>query len=184
MFIIDKQMGKQNNLQLELFSSQHDSSINTSHTDNAPLWSLMRHYEKTILTIIGVVIICLISFSLGVERGKHLAMPLQQPMRDPEVVPKTTNQDSVIQKKEETQQTAPQQKENQLRYTIQLASYKTKTFAQREADALKGKGLSPLILKKGDYIVLCVGMFENKENARPLLPELSKRYKGCYIRRL
>jgi cell division septation protein DedD len=69
-------------------------------------------------------------------------------------------------------------------YTIQLASYKSNSHAQKEAAVLKQKGYSPLLLTKGEYIVLCVGNFSNKQNAQSLLPELSKRYGDCRIRRL
>ena len=44
-------------------------------------------------------------------------------------------------------------------YTIQLASYKSKSFAQKEAELLKKKGFVPLVIPKGSYTILCVGKF-------------------------
>ncbi|MCX5706632.1 MAG: SPOR domain-containing protein, partial [Candidatus Omnitrophica bacterium] len=69
-------------------------------------------------------------------------------------------------------------------YTIQVASFNNKSYALKEAEFLKKKGLVPLLFSNGNYIILCVGNFPNKETAQPLLSELNKRYPNCSIRRL
>ncbi len=184
-------MDKQNTSQLELFSQNGNSGeIKTQQHNNAFL-AFIWNYEKTLLIIIGFLITGVISFSLGVEKGKRLVnlqsnvrFDIAKP-RIKQIVPENKAFVSPVQqqitiKKEEIQ---PQPAEKQ-GYTIQLASYKTKSYAQREAEALKKKGLSPLVLSKGSYIVLCVGKFSNKEAAQSLLSELKKRYQDCSIRRL
>jgi hypothetical protein len=65
-----------------------------------------------------------------------------------------------------------------------VASYQSKTHAQKEAEALRKKGVTPLVLSKGDYIIVCVGNFSNRDAAKSLLLDLRKRYQDCYIRRL
>ncbi|HTY45597.1 MAG TPA: SPOR domain-containing protein [Patescibacteria group bacterium] len=69
-------------------------------------------------------------------------------------------------------------------YTIQLGSFQSKEYAQLEANALRKRGLSPILLSQGSYTVLCVGKFVSKDAAQSLLSELTKQYRGCYIRRL
>ena len=69
-------------------------------------------------------------------------------------------------------------------YTIQLASYQSRKYADRAAEKLKKRGLSPLILSKGEYIVLCVGNFSDKKTAYSLLAEFKKQYRDCFVRRL
>jgi cell division septation protein DedD len=69
-------------------------------------------------------------------------------------------------------------------YTIQVASFKGKSNAQKEADLLRKRGYKASFLNSGSYVILCVGNFPNKETAQALLPELSKYYKDCRIRRL
>ncbi len=69
-------------------------------------------------------------------------------------------------------------------YTIQLASFQSKEYARQEADALRKRGLSPVLFSQGSYTVLCVGKFNSQDAAQSLLSELKKQYRGCYIRRL
>jgi hypothetical protein len=160
---------KEDNLQLELFTQSKDTSDSRSRTFSKSFLAYIWNYEKTILIIIAVVITGIVSFSLGVEKGKRLAMLENSPAG------------FVEQREEVIKQPVPIEKEN---YVIQLASYKIKTHAQKEVELLKKRGLSPLVLSKGSYIVLCVGNISNKETARSLLSELKKRYRDCYITRL
>ena len=69
-------------------------------------------------------------------------------------------------------------------YTIQVAGFKSREPALRQAQILAKKGLAPLAFAKGNLIILCVGKFPNQESAQPLLIVLQKTYAGCRIRRL
>lgn len=181
-------MDRDVNLQLELFSGKNNQAESVSRIRNSSFLTRIRNSERIILIIIGIVATAVISFSLGVENGKRISL-LQNNSRF----------DIGIQ----TQQAPPKEALKQERpaavqslispiksepdkqaFTIQLASYKTKTYAEKEAQVLKKKGLSPIVLTKGNYTVLCVGIFSNKEKAQSLLSQLEKRYTGCRIRRL
>jgi hypothetical protein len=175
-------MEKQDNFQLELFSQNADSDEIKRHTPNNAFLNYIRNFEKMILVIIGMATISIISYSLGVERGKnHIAAKTIIPM--PVKIPNISDS---LPRAIEKQNNIEQQKikEDIWGFTIQLASYRTKTYAQKEADELKKKGFSPIIFTKGDYIVLCVGSFNNKESAQSMLSQFKNRYQGCYIRRL
>jgi cell division protein FtsN len=177
-------MDKQESLQLELFS-QSKCPSETNQTPNRAFLSYIRAYEKTILAIIGMVILSIISFSLGVEKGKRLSSLKNISRFDTaSTVPESPAKIIVLAapKKEEAI-VVPQVMEGK-NYVIQLASYKTRTLAQKEAESLKKKGLSPLVLSKGGYTVLYVGNFANREKALSLLDELKKRFRDCYVRRL
>lgn len=165
-------MEKQNNSQLELFSGSGVSARINGHKADRKFLAYIHYYEKTILIIIGIVVTCIISFSLGVERGKNLSISSSLPIE----------QGQQIKSREETvKEPETPEKED---YIIQLASYKTRTYAEREAELLRKKGLAPLILNKGSYAVLYVGNFPSRKTAQSLLSELKKRYNDCYIRRL
>ena len=168
-------MERQENNQLELFS-QSNASIQRLRSTDSSFLARIRQYEKTILIIIAIIISSIVSFSLGVEKGKKIpqtVQPAAQLSERLQVVPKpqSAREDQKIQ-------------ESIGSFTIQIASYKSKTLAQKEAQSLKKKGLSPAVLSKGGYNVLCVGNFSSKKEAQTLLLELKKRYAGCYIRRL
>lgn len=174
-------MEKRRYSQLELFST----SKGISRVDPKSSNSFLSHiwgYERMILIIMGFIITGIISFSLGIERGKRLAMLL------PDSAGGTKQ--PVIQKQKITvespkvREEQPKAKEPVSAYTIQVATYQTKTTAQKEIEILKQKGHLPLILSEKGFTVLCVGNFPNKETAKPLLSELKKRYGDCFIRRL
>lgn len=205
-------MENNNNSQLELFSESKDAQDSQRQKNSKPFLNRIWEFEKSILIIAGFVIACIISFSLGVEKGKKLAFNINisrldlaknvQPIQAKQVTkdlkaPQITNQlpsEGLISKSKlplSDQITKQVPSENQTTkdssnsaFTIQLASYKTKVNAQKEAKALKAKGLNPLVLPKGKMTILCVGNFTNKETAQPLLTQLRKSYADCRIRRL
>lgn len=165
-------MEKQNNSQFELFSKSGVSHRISGYKADRKFLAYIHYYEKTLLVIIGIIITSVISFSLGVERGKGLSMSSSIPIE----------QVQQIKAREETVKEPETPKKED--YIIQLASYKTRTYAEREAELLRKKGLSPLILNKGSYAVLYVGNFPSRKTAQSLLSELKKRYNDCYVRRL
>jgi hypothetical protein len=174
-------MENQNSPQLELFT---DAKDNRQAKPKAP-FSFLRYvsrYEKAALFIIGFIITGIVSFSLGIERGKRTVSLTQPPAAISEVEVKKDKQlinaDMRLVKELNPPQPQPQP------YTIQVASYQSKVLAEKEAEALRRKGFSPLVFPKGAYVVVCVGNFANKETARSSLSELKKRYQDCFIRRL
>lgn len=177
-------MEKSGYSQMELFSSPEGrASENTGRLSN-PLLKYIRNYEKTILILIGFMITGIIAFSLGIERGKRGAVlsghtppaGIQPPLDIKEASsPKYRSEEPLIRKHAVIDAQG---------YTIQVASYKVRPLAQKEAQALKKKGYSSLLLAKNGYTILCVGNFSEREKAMPLLSELKKHYRDCLIRRL
>ncbi len=78
----------------------------------------------------------------------------------------------------------PDDKDLAAKYTIQLASFKTRENAKKAAQMLRKKGFDPIILSKGSYTVLCVGNFSNKNSAQSKVADFKKQYQTCYVRRL
>ncbi|MFH1457719.1 MAG: SPOR domain-containing protein [Candidatus Omnitrophota bacterium] len=192
-------MEKESPYQLELFSSSKESScLKDQRLDNL-FFNFVRNYEKTILVIIGIVTASIISFGLGVEKGKkitiakpglRLDMATGVSSRAAPVVTATAEKSAPSgsaapggESVKAEEQSAPKLLKQQ-GYVIQLASYKQRNLADKEAEALKKKGFSALILKKGSFTVLYVGHFASKESASSMLSELRKRYGDCYVRRL
>ncbi len=175
-------------LQLELFSPQQKILRNARPSAQGKfIFGQVRNYEKTILAIVVLLITGIVSFSLGVEKGRGFVQKTKpvssqtQSDDDTLVTPRVPLQPKI--EKKETIKPAPPR--DALRYyTIQLASYQNKTSAQKEAETLKKKGFLPLVFSKGKYTVVCTGNFPDKKNALSLLPELKKKYRDCFIRRL
>ncbi|MFH0826747.1 MAG: SPOR domain-containing protein [Candidatus Omnitrophota bacterium] len=193
-------MEKDSPHQLEMFSAQDPSFPHKGGRRDNLFFNFVRNYEKAVLVIIGMVTVSIISFGLGVEKGRNVSStkfsprldmaknpplptvaPVEQPKPQVEREPVALPESSV--EVEAKEKSAPQFLEQQ-GYVIQLASYKERTLADKEAEALKKKGFSPIILKKGVFTVLYVGSFASKDSATSQLSELRKRYTDCYVRRL
>jgi len=179
-------MEKEYNPQLELFS-QRKSDDQAKTPISKVFISYVSKYEKAILIIIGFIITGIASFSLGVEKGKSFIMLKTGSQLDIAVKPKPTLPVSVpkqIIKDQQYQLKKDEPKEYIQNYTIQVASFLNKVNAQKEADILKRKGLSALVLSKGRFCIVCVGNFAKLEEAEFLLSKLKKQYQDCRIRRL
>lgn len=177
------------NYQLELFDETKAGFPQRSPYDG--FFRFLHRQEKRFLIIIAIAISCIISFSLGVKKGKQLSVSnkrvsfdlAEQKSATPPVVV-TAAAEKIEENKPQRQEKAPPRENYREGYTIQLASYKAKKFADREAEALNKKGVSAFIIYKGDYVVLCAGKFSDKEQARDSMKKLKIRYKDCYLRRL
>lgn len=79
---------------------------------------------------------------------------------------------------------APAEKGVDKRYTVQVASYKSQSMAEKESADLKRKGLASFVAVKGNYSIVCVGNFSTQDQAKQMLTKLKKRYKDSTIRSL
>lgn len=186
-------MEKEGRYQLELFSQTESQSSQKKEFSNAFL-GFIRAYEKALLISIGLLTTGVVSFSLGVEKGKKLMISKENSYPDIAIITKSQRyqpqstepniQGNASQKNPAQTIIKKEPKEDTDNYTIQIASYRTKNHAQEEAETLKRRGLPSFVISKGKFSAVCVGNFPKQESARPLLTELKKAYRDCYIRRL
>ena len=137
-----------------------------------------------IFTILGIMV-ALFSFSLGVERGKHLAtQALDERVSVAwNVSARTMAPAAVV--AAPLARMAPLEKgvAGQKRYTLQAATYGNEQYARQDALLLKAKGFQSFLIKSGKYWFLCVGNFNNKESAAALLRRLPGEYRLSQVRR-
>lgn len=144
--------------------------------------------DKLYLSAVFFIIIFVVSFSLGVEKGKriNLANLKTQPIESKKVMQKEPLPASIEKSKDEVERETitetPTQPE--VIYAIQLASYSRKDIAEEEAKKLGKKGFKPFLIQKGKYLVLYVGKFKTKKEARSVAHSLKSRYSDCLIRKL
>ena len=62
---------KQDYSQSELFTKELDSGQYKPRIPSNPFFSRIRGYEKVLLLIMGLVLLSIVSFSLGVEKGRR-----------------------------------------------------------------------------------------------------------------
>ena len=178
--------------------------------------------ENTIVFYIVSLMLIILSFSLGIERGKRVVgmAPLsKEPLKISEK--KVSEKENFFEIPEEIANTLPldvkeslraqqtisdaktkvktadkkqksltppqekiQDKNGGLRYTIQVASFKSKENAYQELEKLNKVGVETFVVPKGGYSIVCVGRFLEKDAALKIINKLKNRYKDCLIRRL
>lgn len=167
--------------QLELFSQAKGYNQEKKHSSKAFI-SYISKREKAVLIIIAFLVTGIASFSLGVKKGKSYILLKTGSRLDIAAKP-----EPLLPAPVPTEQTRIED-EQPIRYiqnyTIQVASFLNKTNAQKEADNLKKRGMSALVLSKGRFSIVCVGNFAKREEAELLLSKLKKQYQDCRIRRL
>lgn len=164
--------------------------------------------DTLVLLMVVVVLLLTLVFSLGVERGRRIvantnnagdeagtadtgnftAMAADRNLAAAPAEVKEEKSASVEQKIiEEKPPAAASQRLNQQqdkRYIIQVATYVKEAIALAEAEQLKKQGYAVSVSKKGNFIVLFIGEFTDREQAQKNMQVLRNKYKDCFIRRL
>lgn len=195
--------------QFELFSANQENPKNPK--SKALSLKIALTLENLVIFTILSIIVLLFSFSVGVERGKRLALkefesgvqpdvaqqtassPTLASATDQVVVPKTAKIEmpGLVQMESPAESKVAEEKEvvekddsQQGGYTVQVASFKLKKYALEEAETLRGKGYKAFVLKRGSYTIVCVGRFGDKKEAQRFAVPLRERYGDYLIRSL
>lgn len=163
--------------------------------------------EQILLAGIGLILLCCAAFFMGVLRGKSLvpgpvmAVSASQPVvsRQPEprvniqpvgvaAVPAAPAARAPQSIAKASSAPVAQQKHVFIAdlskpYTIQLVTYKQKELAEKESAVFRSKGYYSTLIPNGDYFIVCVGQYANKEEARKDLKLFGAKYKDCFLRR-
>lgn len=164
--------------------------------------------DTFVLLLVVVVLLFVLAFSLGVERGRKIAshkiedafsLETTSLAEENIAVKQESSQAKIIEDSKEVvlierplaaAETAsnsiskPVVEQNSKQYIIQVATYLKEDIALAEAKKLKTQGQEVSVSKKGNFSVLFSGGFENREEAQKAMQLLRKRYKDCFIRRL
>jgi len=160
--------------------------------------SITLSFENIIILTVCLFMVIILSFSIGVEKGKSTALrssdePITQqtafqkeakPMPAPVAVEEEGKVTIVAQAPSEQSSESVSQQLDKDYFTVQVASFKTKKYADQEAESLKKKGYESFIIPKGKHIIVCAGKFLTDSAAKGFLTELKYKYKDCLVRRL
>ncbi|HPN88160.1 MAG TPA: SPOR domain-containing protein [Candidatus Omnitrophota bacterium] len=197
--------------QFELFSNAIEKQSGELVKKRPLLRDMTLTVENSIIAAVMILMAFVLFFSLGVERGKKISVSpkdaskiavAQEKKADimgssvsakhekniPVAQEEASYQEGIPQSPvlEHTAEPAP--KKNDLIenfYTIQVASFKQKDSAEKEALKIKNNlGHETFVISKGDYVIVCVGRFEKKDDAQLVAHRLKSKYNDYYIRRL
>ena len=164
--------------------------------------------EYAVIISIAVLVLVIIAYAAGVERGKRLVLPVEAESSQAETVVAETVKSATGTGEQATvsvQQTevaepeepepvpvvqqpvreAAEEPERPVgKYVIQLASFKNRDSAEEEMAKLENSGIHVDVSKKGDWYQVYAYGYATIESARKAKKLLSADYKDCYIRRL
>jgi len=163
--------------------------------------------ENIIVLCIVLIMVLVFFFSMGVEKGRRIAGILEtqdsaalegqtdeaigflgiseESMDRQSAASDQIDQKSITEENIEILE-IPEIEENIIEnnYTIQVASFKLEKNARREAEMLKGIGYDIFVMSKGNYSIVCVGKFAQRQEAKRFAGKLKSKYKDCLVRRL
>lgn len=138
--------------------------------------------ENLVLFCIIVIMVIVLSFSLGVERGKRFDI-VKETVVEKEAAPALKAEFSVIEKEPPARLKAggPAPKAA-AKYTIQVATFRKESAVDEEIKRLKKNGFSAFTVPIKDMFQVSVGKYATLEEAEPDLRKLRERYKDCFVR--
>ncbi len=143
--------------------------------------------EKLIFYSIGILLVVIVIFCLGVEQGKNIInykkpiavqnqAPIQQAPKQQvqavgpvvtKVIPRAVVQPKI------TKGTF---------YSIRIATYANKDFADKDILKIKQMNLPVYIIKSGKFFVINVGDYADRQAAEAAFSMLKKYFSGIYIK--
>jgi hypothetical protein len=140
--------------------------------------------EKLIFLSIGVLMLAVVCFALGVERGKSLIDAAVRAA--PATVRAAVQQAGAVtdtQPKAAVQQTpAASATDKSKSFMIAVGVYSKEATAITEINKLKSNGLEAYMLRNGQYYAVCVGSFASKDSAQKTLAKVKQFRKDAYIK--
>lgn len=141
--------------------------------------------EKLIFVSIGILMILVISFALGVERGKAIS---GMPIRIADPLPKALQIDAasapVISKPVAARpaQASAMVAQSAPDYTVVAAAFSKESSAIKEMARLKKNGLEAFVYNSDPYYLVCSGSFIDKESAQKTLKRVRQLYRDAYVK--
>ena len=140
--------------------------------------------ENTVFITIVILMALVISFALGVEKGKrHVTVeeitPAPEPLPQAAPDPEPKRETMAVPATED----AEVAEEPAAIYAVQLISYKEKRKAEKEMRVLFGKRIEAIIIPSGEWFQVCAVRYESFDEAEKAKKEFEKTYKGCFVRK-
>jgi hypothetical protein len=181
--------GQRKHIQLELFTS-HKKEESQRRSLQSYLIEKIVSYERKIILGICFIAVFIVAYSLGIEKGKRISIAEKEKKGDFSIrrSEKSLSNSEITNSQSDNQnnkQVETKEKEIDFKgYTIQVASFKTRASAEREKANLEKKGYKVYIFSKNQYLIVCVGLFKDKEMAKLNQKKLRRFYNDCLIRKL
>jgi len=134
--------------------------------------SSLQSPEKILFLLIGIFLLLILTFCLGIEKGKRVFQGYVESKKSTGRNIKTI----VVESPKQDLKTAV--------YTIQLATYKKQKYANQELNKLKEH--NAWVERQGNMWVIYSGKFKTQKEAKEVLAKIKKqnRYKDAFLRKV
>lgn len=142
-------------------------------------------HESLILGVILLIMVMILCFTFGVERGKRIGAIKASARQDAKnieeggVAPMTV---PILVQEVETKA----EEERLEAYAVQLITYKHEEYANKELAKLRRNGFEPFVVRSGRFFVINIGPYKNKDEALTILKEFKRQapYRSAFLRKL
>jgi len=154
--------------------------------------------EKLVFIAIGILMLLVISFALGVERGKAISekatetrtalvqatIPAQaQRVQGQPAAAKVQLTATQAQAQPAAVKIQPAAvKATAKSYMIVAAAFSKEASATKEANRLMANGFESFVYQSKPYYLVCVGSFTNRDSAQKVLNKVRRLYRDAYVK--
>lgn len=176
--------------QAEFFSDLPDTAKETKKRFHKGRVAVSLSQENLIFFAIGLVMLLIVCYSWGVERGKNPAQLIPLRAQESEDIQEARQEQA--QKRPTRKPPEPEPAKRKIktklasraasRYTIQVVTLRKKVSVKQEIEQLRNRGYYPFIVSRGKFSEICVGNYKNRNEASADLKKLRKLYADCFAR--
>ena len=146
--------------------------------------------DRAVFIAIGIIMVMVVLYALGVETGKSRAMESALSLPAPAAMPQAAK----VAVAQPLKVVAPQpvrvvtpapavSNANRI-YTIVAVTFINKDTAMQETDKLRRQGYSPALIQSDRYFQVCIGAYADRTGAESQrdLKKIRRLYKDAYLR--
>jgi len=138
-------------------------------------------YENLVLFFIVLIMLVVVFFSLGVEKGKRVAAKYMRTWAAAHANKTAEKKEGRENPDESSEKSADLQFKP---YTIQVMAVKKIEEAQREVARLNDAGYKAFIVQSSAWYHVCAGRYATIAEANNNLSAIKGKYPNCYIRKI
>ena len=116
--------------------------------------------DRLVFISIGVIMLMVALYALGVEKGKSYAVSAAK----------------------KAQQAALAKQPAKANFTVVVSRYTRKETALAEVNVLRSEKINAFAVQNTPYFLVCVGSYPSKEAAQSVVNRLKTRFKEAYIK--
>jgi len=155
-----------------------------------PKWPFITiSIENLVFVAISIIMIIVLSFSLGVERGKRFGnTKIILPERNYAAIEKKISKPVSLKDNLDNTEAAEIKQEQGVirdktaRYTIQIVAYRDKGTAEKKVSSLREEKRSAFIIPENGLFQVCVGRYRTLKETKAGMKNLQSKYSDCFAR--